>query len=286
MPRRRRRSPPLDRPRRGDGPPKPRPARSSSYTRSRRTASALTVAFRTTTTTGAPAAGSLTPGGPEEPTPNVSLSLSWLSRISTWRPEAVGERSRRSSASQSGAHSAAQSVAHSSLALAPRGTDLSPRSPPPPLELHVLSSPRRPVPSPLQARGVERTWSREGLNGDRHHSRSTRQQQTRRRSTAWPRAGLQGRRLRRHRRPARATKRRSAGRPAPRSMTRAERAIRNGPRTRAPHEEARSEQPGGRRALGPRANGTGAPERVRGDPRRKAPCRMAESGLAADLSVC
>jgi hypothetical protein len=61
-------------------------------------------------------------------------------------------------------------------------------------ELHVLSSPRRTVPS-TQARGVERTWTCEGLKGDRHHSRSTRQQQTRRRSTAWPRAGLEGRRL-------------------------------------------------------------------------------------------
>jgi hypothetical protein len=33
------------------------------------------------------------------------------------------------------------------------------------------------VPVELQARGVEQTWSREGLNGDRQHSTSSRQQQ-------------------------------------------------------------------------------------------------------------
>ena len=44
--------------------------------------------------------------------------------------------------------------------------------------LYVFSSPAGDVPDPLQARDVEETRSQGGLNGDRHHPRSTRQQQT------------------------------------------------------------------------------------------------------------
>jgi hypothetical protein len=45
--------------------------------------------------------------------------------------------------------------------------------------------------------------TRRGGNAESHHSASSRQQQTCRRSTAWPRAGLRGRRLPRHGPPAR-----------------------------------------------------------------------------------
>ncbi len=63
------------------------------------------------------------------------------------------------------------------------------------------------------------------------------------------------------------TERRCATRPAPRSRTPSDE--RSGrPRTRAPHEEARSERTEAGGALGRRANGTEAPARGRGSPRK------------------
>lgn len=137
--------------------------------------------------------------------------------------------------------------------------------------------PGRTVPIPLQARGVEPTWSREGLNGDRHNSRSNRQQQMRRRSTAWPRAGFRGRRLPRHRPPARAPSGdpRQGRRHGP---WRRPTSDQDGPEPGHLIEEARSEQPGGRceRSDGER---TGPECREgRGEPRGSL-SRMAEGEL-------
>jgi hypothetical protein len=144
-------------------------------------------------------------------------------------------------------------------------------------ELHVLSSPRRTVPS-TQARGVERTWTCEGLNGDRAPLKID---PTTADATAIHRLAAS--------RPRRATatfatggrfghRRRSVGRPAPRSMTRAERAIRNGPEPGHLIEEARSE----RTEAGASARTASERDRSagedRGDP-RGSPCRMAESEL-------
>jgi hypothetical protein len=69
----------------------------------------------------------------------------------------------------------------------------------PPSGHDSTSSPRLGGTAPLQARGR----TRRGGNAESHHSASSRQQQTCRRSTAWPRAGLRGRRLPRHGPPTR-----------------------------------------------------------------------------------
>jgi hypothetical protein len=124
-----------------------------------------------------------------------------------------------------------------------------PRSGP---RLHVFSSLAGTGLASLQVR----TGTRRGGNVESHHSASTRQQQTYRRSTAWPRAGLRGRLLPRHGLGS-GTKRRSRGdigatvknRPNERSER---------PRTRAPH---------GGGALG--ANGDRGELRRRSGPERR-----------------
>jgi hypothetical protein len=146
-----------------------------------------------------------------------------------------------------------------------------------PPELHVFSAPRRTVPIPLQAWGVEQKWSREGLNGDRHHPRSSRQQQTCRRSIAWPRAGLRGRMAVSPPATGSDTERRSATRPAPRSVTQAERAIRTAPNpgtsggvalgASGGRRSARTASEWGRSAGGVRGGPRGSPEP---DSRRRA----------------
>jgi hypothetical protein len=79
----------------------------------------------------------------------------------------------------------------------------------------------------------------------------------------WAASRLQGRRRPRHRPLARAPERRFAGRPARRSMTRAERAVRNGPEPgHLTRRRARSERKAGG-AFIRRANAIGAPARPR-----------------------
>ena len=118
------------------------------------------------------------------------------------------------------------------------------------------------VPVQLQAQGVERTWSREGLNGDRQHSTSSRQQQTYRRSTAWPQ---QAPRATAVSPPAAGsdTERRSAARPAPRSSDASRTSDQDGPEPghltrrrarseRRPEERSDGERTGPQRRRGPR----------------------------------
>jgi hypothetical protein len=92
--------------------------------------------------------------------------------------------------------------------------------------LHVFSSPR-----------TGRSWihsrheggTRRGGNAESHNSASSRQQQAYRRSTAWPQAGLRRRTASSPSAAGSGIERRSAGRPAPRCVTQAGRAIRTGP---------------------------------------------------------
>jgi hypothetical protein len=139
-------------------------------------------------------------------------------------------------------------------------------SPAPEPRLRAFSTPRARTIPPLQAR----TGTRRGGNAESHHSPSSRQQQTRRRSTAWPRAGSEGDgHLSGGGRP-REPERRSAGRPVSRSVTRAERAIQTATNpgtsrrgalgaTGRPEERSDGERAGPRRWRGPRSSAKASP---------------------------
>ena len=122
-----------------------------------------------------------------------------------------------------------------------------------------------------------RTWSQRGENAESHHSGSSRQQQTCRRSTAWPRAGLRGQRLPRHRRPTRAPSGKSAGKAGATVRDAGRTSDQDGPepgqlrRRRARSNRRPEERSDGERTGPERRHGRGGP--------RGALCRMAEGEL-------